>query len=1223
MDLESGDRRWDRKLRAGVGAAIAFVSLVWIGLAASPAAAAPCGAPGQRACCNGASEFSNCGTACDVGAVIASGCSGDCNCGGSIFTTGDHCDAISPACGGDGERGCCVGESCRPCGPGLTEVTGCSGSCSCSNSHCRQATHCGGNGERACCGGELVHGVQSCDDDLVEVGGCSGDCFCGGTANPGAINSSGHCFAPSHCGGDGERACCTGTFEFSNDTDLTPVARLCDSGFQPIPGCVGDCQCGGTTAVGGVNSFDTCVKVSACGGENQRACCLSERINPCDTDLQEIPGCTGDCYCRGGTASGTCAKLESGKLPKSPQPGTGRATPPTAPRVCKLRGYADLHVHMFADVAHGGSVLSGAAYDPTNDDVNAALRPDYGTDRDLVTNTGAEVPTPTCPSFISDCGANLFHGDHTLFDDPVGLGTGDDTHSNLGAPLFNGWPTWHTTTHQQVYYKWLERAYQGGLRLISMLAVTNEALCLGNKHVRNTDCADSMAAIDVQLDDAVAFEQFIDAKSGGTGMGWFRIVRTPAEARRVIADGKLAVVLGIEVDNLFNCHWANRNDPTGDCSPEGIRAKVTEYFDRGVRHVFPIHNFNNAFGGPATWQDAIDVGNRASEKHWWSYSDETGTTQSILDCSAEGYGFKLSCFMQSVIQLLGFPDSVVPLTDPVPCYDTASATCNPLGLTQSGRVLVQALIDNGMIIDVDHMSNEAIADTLALAGAANHPVVASHVQFFDLNESTQRHERMRTRAQLDAIRNGGGMVAAMLKDDVQDGLGGKTKKVNLSYTTSPSGVSIADNCRHSTKTFAQALQYAIDVMGRPVALGSDFNGVAGHVGPRFGPDACGGVADEKLPEYRSLNRLQYPFDLGNIGEPGFGTFDEQVTGGKTFDFNVDGLAHIGLLPDLVADLAQVGLPASYLDQLFDSAEEFIRVWEKSAGEPEGTPTCIIGCGNDQVDAGEECDGAVLNGNTCQSFGYVAGTLACDASCHFDVSACLTQVCGNGAREGTEGCDAGAANGQPGSCCGAECVPAADDAPCATDDNECTADVCRGAACAHPPLADGAPCTEGDGNDCTTAGCEQAQCNQTHLVAPDGAACATDQDECTSDVCGGGACTHPDLPRAPTFLSIDCRLEALRAAVQSTTTGRVQISLLRSLEKAITQKQNAEAAAAAGNRPRARSGLRSALRRMTSFAHRVNSLAGRKMILPQPVATELLAQQQGIATDMQTLMATFQ
>ena len=927
----------------GVGglATILLASIVCIGLGAPPAAASPCGAPGQRACCNGLLEFSNVGTACNCGAVIASGCSGDCQCGGPIVgVTGDHCVAVSPPCGGDGQRACCPGQGCSgACNDGLTEVNGCSGDCSCSNSHCRQATHCGGEGERGCCGGELVGGV-ACESGLIQVSGCTGDCFCGGDANPFAISSSGHCIKPSHCGGDGERACCVGTFEFANTTDIN---KQCDTGKVPIFGCIGDCQCGGATAAEGVDSLQTCITPTPCGGENQRACCLLDAITPCNSGLTAIDGCTGDCFCRDGTSSSTCVKLDNGKLKSISQPDTGRAAPPTEARACSLAGYADIHVHMFADVAHGGGVLSGASYDPANDDVNVALRPDYGTHRNLVSNTGGTVATPSCPSYISDCGEKLFHGDHTLFDDPVGIGTGDDTKSNLGAPNFTGWPTWHTTTHQQVYYKWLERAYQGGLRLISMLAVTNEALCLGNKHVAGTVCSDSMAAIDEQLADAVAFETFLDTKTGGPGKGWFRIVRTPAEARQAIADGKLAVVLGIEVDNLFNCHWSNRNDTTGDCSTDGIRAKVKAYYDRGVRHVFPIHNFNNAFGGPATWQDAIDVGNRASEGHWWSLMSPTDPTPGIVDCSAAGYSFKLSCFMESLIQLLGFPASVVPLTDPIPCFNTAGATCNPIGLTARGKDLVNAFMDNGMIIDVDHMSIQSLEDTLAIATTRHYPIVASHVQFFDLNESSQRHERMRTRTQLERIRDGGGMIAAMLKDDAQDGLGGKGKKVNVAYTTSPSGTIIADDCRHSTKTFAQMYQYAVDVMGGPVALGSDFNGIAGHIGPRFGPDACGSKFGEWIPEYRRGNRLGYPFDFADLGEPGFGRFGKQVTGGKTFDFNVDGLAHIGLEPDMVADLAEVGLPQEYLSDLFGSAEEFIRVWERSdvfrpGSVPSGSPS---------------------------------------------------------------------------------------------------------------------------------------------------------------------------------------------------------------------------------------------------------------------------------------------
>ena len=44
-----------------------------------------------------------------------------------------------------------------------------------------------------------------------------------------------------------------------------------------------------------------------------------------------------------------------------------------------------------------------------------------------------------------------------------------------------------------------------------------------------------------------------DDQAGGTGKGWYRIVRDPEEASAFIAAGKLAVILGTEVQHLFNC----------------------------------------------------------------------------------------------------------------------------------------------------------------------------------------------------------------------------------------------------------------------------------------------------------------------------------------------------------------------------------------------------------------------------------------------------------------------------------------------------------------------------------------------------------------------------------------------------------------------------------------------------------------------------------------------
>ena len=172
---------------------------------------------------------------------------------------------------------------------------------------------------------------------------------------------------------------------------------------------------------------------------------------------------------------------------------------------------------------------------------------------------------------------------------------------------------------------WLERAWRGGLRLTVMLAVTNEALCQTNKRLRGTDCENGMASIDAQLAEARRFESFLDEQAGGPGKGWFRIVTSPGEAREVIAAGKLAVVLGIEMDNLFNCKFDEADPTTGKCTTESVRAFVDEYYAKGVRHIFPVHNFDNAFGSPATWQDAINVGNRGVEGRWWDDEQCPGT----------------------------------------------------------------------------------------------------------------------------------------------------------------------------------------------------------------------------------------------------------------------------------------------------------------------------------------------------------------------------------------------------------------------------------------------------------------------------------------------------------------------------------------------------------------------------------------------------------------------
>ncbi|NUO50901.1 MAG: hypothetical protein HOV80_18770 [Polyangiaceae bacterium] len=69
-----------------------------------------------------------------------------------------------------------------------------------------------------------------------------------------------------------------------------------------------------------------------------------------------------------------------------------------------------------------------------------------------------------------------------------------------------------------------------------------------------------------------------------------------------------------------------------------------------------------------------------------------------------------------------------------------------------------------------------------------------------------------------------------------------------------------------------------------------------------------------------------------------------------------------------------------------------------------TTECIAppDCGNGMIDAGEQCDGALLNGGTCQTQGFASGTITCGSGCQYNTGQCYT--CGNGQIENAEECD---------------------------------------------------------------------------------------------------------------------------------------------------------------------------------------------------------------------------
>jgi microsomal dipeptidase-like Zn-dependent dipeptidase len=548
----------------------------------------------------------------------------------------------------------------------------------------------------------------------------------------------------------------------------------------------------------------------------------------------------------------------------------------TAPPDATVFGFADMHSHAFANLAFGGRLVWGDAWSPSG---------------------GA-------PDALRSC--EPLHGLGGL-GDIIGNALGGHLGHNVqGWGSFAGWPNFDSYTHQQMYYEWLKRAYDGGLRLLVVHAVNNKVLCeFGGGSP--ADC-DDMVAVDRQIQAAKDMEAFIDGQPGG---GWFKIAYSAADARRIINGGGMAVVLGIEVDELFGC---GVNSTT--CTPETVAQQLDYYYGQGVRHVFPIHVFDNAFGGAALYNDLFNYGNKKV----------AGAFFTPRDCAAEGYSYK----PQSNF-LIGLLGTFLGLGNPDP-HPEIVAECNNRGLTGLGASFIRQLMRKKMIIDVDHMSATTADAALSIVEEQGYPVVAGHTGLSIVSMGQKAHEGQKTSAQIGRIAALGGLVAPILEQGERVVSGG------TSGITAAPGSTVANDCGRSSKTWAQAYLGAVALLGGPatasVGLGSDFNGLAGEPGPRFGPNRC---KDDPSPS-QQYGGVGYPFPI--FAPPGVdaGHLDRATAGTRTFDYNTDGLAHVGLLPDFLQDLRSSGLSDEQLQPLFRSAEAYLQVWQTVESKQVYAPT---------------------------------------------------------------------------------------------------------------------------------------------------------------------------------------------------------------------------------------------------------------------------------------------
>jgi microsomal dipeptidase-like Zn-dependent dipeptidase len=502
------------------------------------------------------------------------------------------------------------------------------------------------------------------------------------------------------------------------------------------------------------------------------------------------------------------------------------ARQPSSPLV----GFADYHVHQFSDLAFGGKYVWGAHDGPPA----KALRPCSGHSLDG-------------------------HG----FGGGLEGGAGNlKPHGRGGYPHFDAWPRYNTTSHQQAHAMWLERAWRDGLRLVVVSLVNNRDYCrIIPKFMKKKGAkCDDFSNIRAQARAARAFEK---------KHRWYRIVTTPAEARRVIGEGRLAVVLALEASNAFD-------DATD------VLARLREYHALGIRSVQIVHEINNRLGG-AAWHD---IWLRALQtlhnlKDWRPrvkklFGDVAAAFKKKSN-DGEGVVTKLGAAVRSFANRMGGME-----------WDKKRD--NVLGLTDEGRRVLQEMMRMKMIVDIAHLSRRAVREALEIARKhAYYPLFNSHA---DVSESFDRayHSEWKYPAALYAeVAATGGVVG--LRTGPED---------RRSYSKS----AVANDCPGSVKSFAHSYEFATRELGLTIGFACDVNGWASNLMPRFGRDACGAG--------RATDAERKAFRAAQTGRDGT-------------DFDTHGFAHVGMLGPVMRQLRHFGVDIA---PLLSSAEAFVRMWER-------------------------------------------------------------------------------------------------------------------------------------------------------------------------------------------------------------------------------------------------------------------------------------------------------
>jgi microsomal dipeptidase-like Zn-dependent dipeptidase len=502
-------------------------------------------------------------------------------------------------------------------------------------------------------------------------------------------------------------------------------------------------------------------------------------------------------------------------------------------------GYFDSHAHPAADEAFGKNYYVGKSTTP------------------LSTTWSNDVCTRSHTWGRTLDGFTNIFDPHKFFDG--------------GWPDMWGFPKFNGKMHQKYQADLIKRAWQGGLKIFVALGINNMYIAtraLG--HNPNGEPLD---------DESVLLRQVQVMKDmAAANKDWMEIALTPKDARRIILEGKLCVILGLEADVFGNfkspdCNWGDRSGdrplvPITTADADGkLEEKLNHYYSIGLRQILPLHYLSKPFGGTAVFNGNTFL---PQIEFYSNVRVKSGVNDRI--------GFSLYEDFPTGPALIGNALSFADYAGRIQKQDAGAeiSMVNADGLTPVGNILFKKLMMKGFIIDQEHASYQSKRDMFSISSAnGNYPIMASHcgpeglsfvwtgvpVRFNggndqkirNFNTSTIRfvsHEMELNDESFTGIRNTGGIVGVFVTSNHK-------RKYNGAWGN------FENDCPGSTKTVAQMYCYSLDKMnGVGVGFASDLP-MIDAVCPRFGPYSAFALTTEEDDQLKKTVRTQNRYEQKN------------------------------------------------------------------------------------------------------------------------------------------------------------------------------------------------------------------------------------------------------------------------------------------------------------------------------------------------------------------------